>query len=55
MAFVADATKFGRFDAHVVQPLAGVDALATDHRPSAAFVAALGDAGIALLLPAVAK
>ncbi|MDQ8731861.1 DeoR/GlpR family DNA-binding transcription regulator [Bradyrhizobium sp. LHD-71] len=51
LAFVADASKFGRGDAYVVQPLHKVDALATDHVPESEMVASLNDAGVRLLLP----
>jgi DeoR/GlpR family transcriptional regulator of sugar metabolism len=51
IAFVAAATKFGRSDAHVVHPLAGVSALATDRAPPADLAARLVTAGVALLLP----
>lgn len=51
LAFVADATKFGRSDSHVVQPLNKVDALATDRPPSEDMAAALTDAGVTLMLP----
>lgn len=50
-AFVVDASKFGRGDAYVVQPLHKVDALATDQSPESGMVTALSDAGIRLLLP----
>jgi DeoR/GlpR family transcriptional regulator of sugar metabolism len=50
-AYVAAATKFGRSDAHVVHPLAGVSALATDRAPPADLAAALAAAGVAVLLP----
>src|SRR5262245_32857915 len=52
LAFVADAGKFGRSDAHVVRPLDDVDALATDRRPPTEFDDELAAAGIDLLLPA---
>jgi DeoR/GlpR family transcriptional regulator of sugar metabolism len=51
LAYVAAATKFGRSDAHVVNRLAGVSALATDRPPPAQLAAALAGAGVALLLP----
>jgi DeoR/GlpR family transcriptional regulator of sugar metabolism len=51
LAFVADASKFGRTDAYVVQPLHKVDALATDRSPEATLAEALGDADIRLMLP----
>lgn len=51
LAFVADAGKFGRGDAHVVQPLGRVDAFATDRRPPPEIDEAIAAAGIALLLP----
>jgi DeoR/GlpR family transcriptional regulator of sugar metabolism len=51
LAFVVDAGKFGRGDAHVVQPLACIDALATDRRPPPEIDEAIAAAGITLLLP----
>jgi len=50
-AIVADATKFGRSDAHVVQPLGGIAAFASDAPPGPELAAALRDAGTAVLLP----
>jgi DeoR/GlpR family transcriptional regulator of sugar metabolism len=52
LAFVADASKFGRTDAHVVQPLSAIDSLATDRRPSPEIERQIVAAGTALLLPA---
>ena len=51
LAFVADAGKFGRGDAHVVQPLGGIDTLATDRRPPTEIDDEIAAAGITLLLP----
>jgi DeoR/GlpR family transcriptional regulator of sugar metabolism len=51
LAFVADAGKFGRSDAYVVQPLHAVDTLATDHRPPPEIDDEIAAAGITLLLP----
>ena len=50
LAFVVDATKFGRVDTHVVQPFAAVDALATNLPPPPAITTALEAAGVALHL-----
>ena len=52
LAFVADASKFARTDAHVVQPLSAIDSLAVDRRPSPEIEQKIVAAGIALLLPA---
>jgi DeoR/GlpR family transcriptional regulator of sugar metabolism len=51
LAFVADASKFGRGDAHVVQPLGNIDTLATDRRPPPEIDDEIAAAGITLLLP----
>ena len=51
LAFVADASKFDRGDAYVVQPLDGVDALATDQLPEGPLAEALSDADVRLMLP----
>lgn len=51
LAFVCDASKLGRSDAHVVQALEAVEALATDQAPPPEFAAALDSAGVAVLLP----
>ena len=51
LAFVADASKFGQHDAHVVQPLDGVYALATDRLPPGDIEAALDANNVRLLLP----
>jgi len=51
LAFVADAGKFGRGDAYVVQPLGNVDAFATDRRPPPEIDDEIAAAGITLLLP----
>jgi DeoR/GlpR family transcriptional regulator of sugar metabolism len=51
LAFVADASKFGRTDAHVVRPLVAGDAVASDAPPSPEFMAALAGAGVSLVLP----
>lgn len=55
IAFVVDASKFSRSDAHVVQKLARVDALATDRQPTADVLTALNEARITLLLPAASR
>lgn len=52
LAFVVDATKFGRIDAHIVQPFNAVDALATDLPAPPAISAALEAADITLYLGA---
>ena len=51
LAFVADAGKFGRGDAYIVQPLCRVDALATDRPPPPEIDHEITAAGITLLLP----
>jgi DeoR/GlpR family transcriptional regulator of sugar metabolism len=51
LAFVADAGKFGRGDAYVVQPLGNIDALATDRRPPPEIDEEIAAARITLLLP----
>ncbi len=48
VAFVVDAMKFGRIDAHVVLPFEAVDALAADLPPPPPVQAALDAAGITL-------
>lgn len=53
LAFVADAAKFGRGDAHVVQPPSNIDVIATDRRPPADIDEAIAAAGISLFLPMV--
>jgi len=52
LAFVVDATKFGRTDAHVVQPFDTVDVLATDLLPPPPISSALDAAGVALRVSA---
>lgn len=52
LAYVIDATKFGRSDAHVVRPVSGVHAIATDKEPDPACRKACDRAGIALLIAA---
>lgn len=51
IAFVTDAGKFGRSDAHVVLPLAHIDAFATDRPPPPEIEDEIAAAGITLLLP----
>ncbi len=51
LAFAADAGKFGRSDAHVVQALHRVDTFATDRRPPPDIEDEIAAAGITLLLP----
>jgi DeoR/GlpR family transcriptional regulator of sugar metabolism len=51
LVFVADAGKFGRSDAHVVRPLGGVEAIATDRLPPAEIAREITAAGVRLLLP----
>ncbi len=51
LAFVADAGKFGRSDAYVVQPLTRVDSVATDRRPAPTIEDEITAAGVTLLLP----
>ena len=51
LVFVADAGKFGRSDAHVVRPLSGVEAIATDRLPPADIAQEITAAGVRLLLP----
>jgi DeoR/GlpR family transcriptional regulator of sugar metabolism len=50
LAFVADAGKFGRGDAYVVQPLGRIDTLATDRRPPPEIDEEIAAAGITLLV-----
>lgn len=50
LAYVIDASKFGRSDAHVVRPLAEVHAIATDKEPAEAYRSACEAAGTALLV-----
>jgi DeoR/GlpR family transcriptional regulator of sugar metabolism len=50
LAYVIDASKFGRSDAHVVRPLAEIHALATDKVPDASCRGACDAAGISLLI-----
>lgn len=54
LAFVADAGKFGRIDAHVVQPFGKVSALATDRPPDGDMRDALAAAGVGVVLPEMA-
>ena len=51
LAFVVDASKFDRSDAHVVLPLGRVHTIATDRLPPEPMVDALRQGGVALLLP----
>jgi DeoR/GlpR family transcriptional regulator of sugar metabolism len=51
LAFIVNAGKFGRSDAHVVLPINRIDTLATDRRPTPQIDEALAAAGITLLLP----
>jgi DeoR/GlpR family transcriptional regulator of sugar metabolism len=51
LAFVVNAGKFGRSDAHVVLPLSRIDTLATDRRPPPGIDEEIASAGITLLLP----
>ncbi|UCI31697.1 DeoR/GlpR family DNA-binding transcription regulator [Mesorhizobium sp. B4-1-4] len=55
LAFVADASKFGRVDAHIVQPFDKVDVLATDQEPTEDMVSLLEGYGVVVLLPPGAK
>lgn len=52
LAYVIDASKFGRSDAHVVRPIRAVHALATDREPEPACREACDAAGIMLLVAA---
>jgi len=52
LAYVIDASKFGRSDAHVVRPITGLHAIATDKEPDAACRSACDAAGIDLLIAA---
>jgi DeoR/GlpR family transcriptional regulator of sugar metabolism len=51
IAAVADGSKFGRRDAHVVVPLGALHALATDRAPPTGVAEAFATAGVAVLLP----
>lgn len=53
LAFVADASKFGRGDAYVVQPIRNIDSFATDRRPPSEIDDEITAAGITLFLPIV--
>jgi DeoR/GlpR family transcriptional regulator of sugar metabolism len=53
LAFVADASKFGRGDAYVVQPIRNIDTFATDRRLPSEIDDEIAAAGITLLLPTV--
>lgn len=50
-AIVADHTKFGRRDSHVMLSLRDLDFLATDSAPSEQMAEALDEASVSLLLP----
>lgn len=52
LACVIDASKFGRSDAHVVRPVTGLHAIATEKEPDAACRSACDAAGIDLLIAA---
>lgn len=52
LAYVIDASKFGRTDAHVVRPLGGIHAIATDKEPDTASRHACEKTGISLLVAA---
>jgi len=51
LAFIVNAGKFGRSDAHVVLPINRIDALATDRRPPPPIDQEIAATGISLLLP----